>query len=181
MMLLVTGGAGFIGSNFVDSCLAATAEPVLTVDTLTYAGNLENFAEALNNPRHFFAKVNIADSQIMSHLLMKYKPRAIVNFAAESHDDRSIHDPDGFIQTNIVGACRLLKAALPYWSNLPSDRRASFRFLQVSTARFSGRLTRPIRRFARRQPMRRTIHTRPARPPRTTWRARFNRPMAFPS
>jgi dTDP-glucose 4,6-dehydratase len=139
-MLLVTGGAGFIGSNFVDHCLAASVEPVVTVDKLTYAGNLENLAAALHNPKHFFAKADISDMLVISYLLAKYEPRAIVNFAAESHVDRSIHDPDGFIQTNIVGAYRLLRAALAYWRGLPIDRRASFRFLQVSTDEVFGSL-----------------------------------------
>lgn len=139
-MLLVTGGAGFIGSNFVDGWLGNMSEPIVNVDKLTYAGNLQNLAQALQSERHFFVKADIGDSRVISHVLAKYKPRAVINFAAESHVDRSIQDPDGFIQTNVVGAYQLLRATLAYWSNLPADRQASFRFLQVSTDEVFGSL-----------------------------------------
>lgn len=137
---MVAGGAGFIGSNIVDDWLGNTSEPIINIDKLTYAGNLKNLAQALQSERHYFVKADIADIHAILHVLAKYRPRAILNFAAESHVDRSIKDPDGFIQTNIVGAYRLLKAALAYWSHVSADRQASFRFLQVSTDEVFGSL-----------------------------------------
>lgn len=139
-MLVITGGAGFIGSNFLDNWLKTTAEPIINIDKLTYAGNLQNLAQALQNERHFFVKADIGDAQAVSHALSKYQPRAIINFAAESHVDRSIHDPDSFVQTNVFGTLRLLKAAFDYWNPLDDERRRGFRFLQVSTDEVYGSL-----------------------------------------
>ncbi|WP_312568474.1 GDP-mannose 4,6-dehydratase, partial [Comamonas sp.] len=109
-MILVTGGAGFIGANFVLDWLAAIDEPVVNVDRLTYAGNLENLASLQGDARHVFAQTDIGDSAAIDALLQKYQPRAVINFAAESHVDRSIHGPEDFIQTNVVGTFRLLEA-----------------------------------------------------------------------
>jgi dTDP-glucose 4,6-dehydratase len=139
-MLLITGGAGFIGSNLVHDYLEKNSEPIINVDKLTYAGNLQNIAQALQNPQHVFVKADIGDIQIISRLLAKHKPRAVINLAAESHVDRSIHDPDSFIQTNVLGTLRLLKAVSAYWSDLPEDQRTKFRFLQVSTDEVYGSL-----------------------------------------
>lgn len=139
-MLLVTGGAGFIGSNFVDDWLKTTAEPIVNIDKLTYAGNLQNLTQALQNERHFFVKADIGDIQAVCHVLAKYEPRAIINFAAESHVDRSIHDPDSFVQTNVFGTLRLLKAAFDYWDLLDDERKHGFRFVQVSTDEVYGTL-----------------------------------------
>ena len=137
-MILVTGGAGFIGSNLV-GYLNHSGETVLNLDKLTYAGNLQNLA-SIKSDKHHFVKGDIADEKLISRLLAQYQPRVIVNLAAESHVDRSIHDPEDFIQTNVVGTLRLLKAALGYWSDLPSQRQLEFRFLHVSTDEVYGSL-----------------------------------------
>src|SRR5882672_11986949 len=110
-MILVTGGAGFIGSNLVRHLLGAATEPVLNLDKLTYAGNLQNLASVWSDPRHVFVHGDIADGDLIAGLLAQYRPRAVVNLAAESHVDRSIHEPGGFIETNVVGTFRLLEAA----------------------------------------------------------------------
>ena len=132
-MILVTGGAGFIGSNFILDWLAQSVEPVVNLDALTYAGNLENLATLNGDPRHHFVRGSIADGELVATLLDKHAPRAILNFAAESHVDRSIHGPEDFIQTNIVGTFRLLEAVRAYWEGLAGEARAAFRFLHVST------------------------------------------------
>ena len=140
-MILVTGGAGFIGANFVLDWLAHSDEPVLTFDKLTYAGNLENLALVENDPRHVFVLGDIGDSALMSRLLAQYQPRAVLNFAAESHVDRSIHGPEDFIQTNVVGTMRLLQSVRAYWQGLDESPRAAFRFLHVSTDEVYGSLS----------------------------------------
>jgi dTDP-glucose 4,6-dehydratase len=140
-MILVTGAAGFIGSNFVLDWLAGSDEPVVSLDALTYAGNLENLASLKNDPRHTFVRGSIGDSQLVSELLAKHQPRAILNFAAESHVDRSIHGPGEFIQTNVVGTYNLLEAARGYWSQLPEPAKSAFRFLHVSTDEVYGSLS----------------------------------------
>lgn len=140
MSILVTGGAGFIGSNFVLDWLAQSDEPVINLDKLTYAGNLENLQSLNGDQRHIFVQGDIGDSALVADLLAKHQPRAIVNFAAESHVDRSIHGPEDFIQTNIVGTFRLLEAVRAYWGGLQSDARQSFRFLHVSTDEVYGSL-----------------------------------------
>jgi len=139
-MILVTGGAGFIGANFVLDWLAGSDEPVVNLDKLTYAGNMETLAPLKGDPRHIFVRGDIGDSALVADLLARHKPRAVVHFAAESHVDRSISDPEAFIQTNIVGTFRLLEAARRHWSELPAGEKAAFRFLQVSTDEVYGSL-----------------------------------------
>jgi dTDP-glucose 4,6-dehydratase len=140
-MIFVTGGAGFIGANFVLDWLAQSDEPVLTLDKLTYAGNLENLVSVENDPRHVFVQGDIGDSALLAQLLAQYQPRAVLNFAAESHVDRSIHGPEDFIQTNVVGTMRLLQSVRAYWQGLEESPRAAFRFLHVSTDEVYGSLS----------------------------------------
>lgn len=140
-MILVTGGAGFIGANFVLDWLEHHDEPVLNVDKLTYAGNQENLAALQDDARHVFVQADIGDSATMERLLAEHRPRAVLNFAAESHVDRSIHGPEDFIQTNVVGTFRLLEAVRAYWSGLPAQDKAAFRFLHVSTDEVYGSLS----------------------------------------
>ncbi len=142
MTIMVTGGAGFIGSNFVLDWLAQRSEQVVNVDKLTYAGNLGNLASLAGDPRHIFVRADIGDTARVSCLLSEYQPRAILNFAAESHVDRSIHGPEDFIETNVVGTFRLLEAARAYWGVLPEAERSAFRFLHVSTDEVYGSLSR---------------------------------------
>jgi len=139
-MILITGGAGFIGSNFILNWLKTHDEPVLNLDALTYAGNLENLNSVENDPCYHFVKGGIEDAGLVSELLKKYKPRAILNFAAESHVDRSIHGPRAFIQTNIVGTFELLEQALAYYKGLSGSEKEDFRFLHVSTDEVYGTL-----------------------------------------
>jgi dTDP-glucose 4,6-dehydratase len=140
-MILVTGAAGFIGSNFVLDWLAAGDEPVVSLDALTYAGNLENLASLQNDPRHTFVRGSIGDYDLVRQILAKHQPRAILNFAAESHVDRSIHGPGEFIQTNVVGTYHLLEATRNYWSSLFEPAKSAFRFLHVSTDEVYGSLS----------------------------------------
>jgi dTDP-glucose 4,6-dehydratase len=137
-MILVTGGAGFIGSNFVLDWLAQSDEPVLILDALTYAGNVHNLRSLEGDKRYAFVHGNIGDAALVADLLSRHRPRAIVNFAAESHVDRSIHGPEDFIQTNILGTFRLLEVARAYWNELQD--KAAFRFVQVSTDEVFGTL-----------------------------------------
>ena len=139
-MILVTGGAGFIGSNFVIDWLAQHSEPVINLDKLTYAGNLENLASIKGDSRHIFIQGDIGDRALVGKLLAEHQPRAIVNFAAESHVDRSIHGPEDFIQTNIVGTFHLLEEVRGYWNSLGDAEKAAFRFLHVSTDEVYGSL-----------------------------------------
>ena len=141
-MILVTGGAGFIGGNFVLDWLAESNEPVMTLDKLTYAGNLQTLASVLGDPRHIFVKGDLGDRGLVEQLLAKYQPRAVVNLAAESHVDRSIQGPGDFIQTNIVGTFNLLESVRGYWSVLPPAQKDAFRFLHVSTDEVYGTLTK---------------------------------------
>jgi len=138
--IIVTGGAGFIGGNFVLDWLATSDVTVINLDCLTYAGNMENLASLEGDARHIFVKAGIGDSVVVRGLFEKYQPCAVVNFAAESHVDRSIHAPEDFIQTNIVGTFRLLEAARNYWNTLADEDKASFRFLHVSTDEVYGSL-----------------------------------------
>ena len=140
-MIFVTGGAGFIGANFVLDWLANLDEPVVNIDKLTYAGNLENLASLQGDSRHIFVQADIGDEKVLTQLLSEHQPRAIINFAAESHVDRSIHGPGDFIQTNVVGTFRLLEAVRAYWSGLDAQRKADFRFLHVSTDEVYGTLS----------------------------------------
>jgi dTDP-glucose 4,6-dehydratase len=139
-MILVTGGAGFIGSNFVLDWLCQSDDPVINLDKLTYAGNLENLASLQGDRRHTFIRGDIGDAGLVARLLNEHEPRAIINFAAESHVDRSIHGPEDFIQTNIVGTFRLLEAMRSYWGGLSRETKQSFRFLHVSTDEVYGSL-----------------------------------------
>ena len=148
MTILVTGGAGFIGSNFVLDWLAQNDETLINVDKLTYAGNLQNLASLENNPRHVFVRGDIGDFDLLLKLLQDHQIRAVVNFAAESHVDRSIHGPEDFIQTNIVGSFRLLEAVRSYWNSLDADAKQGFRFLHVSTDEVYGSLEKSDPPFA---------------------------------
>ena len=140
MTILITGAAGFIGANFVLDWLAQSQEPVVNLDKLTYAGNLETLASVQGDDRHIFVQGDIGDNALVARLLAQHRPRAVINFAAESHVDRSIHSPDDFIQTNIVGTFRLLEAVRAYWGNLPAEVKAAFRLLHVSTDEVYGSL-----------------------------------------
>lgn len=139
-MLFVTGGAGFIGSNFVRQALSGSDSNVVNIDALTYAGNLENLRLITDSERHTFIHGNICDSQLLGELLLKYRPRKIVNFAAESHVDRSIVDPASFVTTNVVGTFCLLEATRIYWATLEQKQKSDFRFLHVSTDEVYGSL-----------------------------------------
>ena len=139
-MILVTGGAGFIGSNFVLDWLAQSDEPVLNLDALTYAGNLANLASVQGDARHVFVHGDICDRALLERLLAEHRPRAVVHFAAESHVDRSIHGPGAFIKTNVEGTFTLLEAARAYWAALDPEAKAAFRFLHVSTDEVYGSL-----------------------------------------
>ena len=139
-MILVTGGAGFIGANFILDWFTQSDEPIVNLDKLTYAGNLQNLASLANDPRHIFVQGDIGDSQFVSRLLEQHQPRAIINLAAESHVDRSIHGPEDFIQTNILGTFRLLENTRTYWEQLQSQEKQDFRFLHVSTDEVYGSL-----------------------------------------
>ena len=140
MTILVTGGAGFIGSNFVLDWVAETGEAVVNLDKLTYAGNVANLSSLEGNPLHIFVRADIGDTEAVAKLLRKYNVRAVVNLAAESHVDRSIHGPAEFIQTNVVGTFRLLDEARAYWSELSEEKKRDFRFLHVSTDEVYGSL-----------------------------------------
>jgi dTDP-glucose 4,6-dehydratase len=146
-MILVTGGAGFIGTNFILDWLTQSDEEIINLDNLTYAGNLENLASLKDDKQHIFIKGDICDSTLIISLLTKYKPRAIINFAAESHVDRSIKEPEGFIQTNIVGTFRLLEATRAYWGALENMKKEKFRFLHISTDEVYGSLSSKEKAF----------------------------------
>ena len=141
MTIFVTGGAGFIGGNFVLDWLAQSDEPVINLDKLTYAGNLETLSSLQGNHNHIFVQGDISDKARVSQLLAQFQPRAIINFAAESHVDRSIHGPEDFIQTNIVGTFHLLESVRAYYNGLSAEKQAAFRFLHVSTDEVYGTLS----------------------------------------
>ena len=151
-MLLVTGGAGFIGSNFVLSTLAATGEAIVTLDKLTYAGNLKNLETIAGDARHAFVKGDICDRALLRKLLAGHRPRAIVHFAAESHVDRSIDGPGEFVQTNVVGTFSLLEEARAWWGALPAAEKEGFRFLHVSTDEVYGSLATAAPAFTEAHP-----------------------------
>jgi dTDP-glucose 4,6-dehydratase len=142
MTILVTGGAGFIGANFVLDWLAQHDEPVVNLDKLTYAGNLETLASLRGDARHVFVQGDIGDAALVTRLLAEHRPRAVVNFAAESHVDRSIHGPEDFIQTNIVGTFHLLESVRAHWGSLQGAEREAFRLLHVSTDEVYGSLAK---------------------------------------
>lgn len=151
-MILVTGCAGFIGSNFVHTWLENHDEPVINLDKLTYAGNLDNLSALTEDARHTFVQGDIGDRATVDALLAKHKPRAVLNFAAESHVDRSIHGPGDFIQTNVVGTFNLLESVRAYWSSLPETEKQAFRFLHVSTDEVYGTLSAEDPPFAETNP-----------------------------
>jgi len=151
-MILVTGGAGFICANFILDWVSATGEAVVNLDKLTYAGNLENLASLEGDERHIFVQGDIGDAALVGRLLSEHRPRAVINFAAESHVDRSIHGPDEFIQTNIVGTYHLLESVRGYWNELPEPERSSFRFLHVSTDEVYGSLGPAVPPFSETNP-----------------------------
>lgn len=138
--IVVTGGAGFIGSNFVNAWVMLGLGKVINLDKLTYAGNMENLADINQHPNHIFVHADIGDRHAVQELLKTHRPRAVLNLAAESHVDRSIHGPDAFIQTNVVGTFNLLEEVRAYWQALPTDEQAQFRFLHVSTDEVYGSL-----------------------------------------
>lgn len=152
MSILITGGAGFIGSNFILDWFATSDEAVVTVDKLTYAGNLENLQRLPKDKLHKFVKADIADSKVISELLDTYKIRAVVHFAAESHVDKSIAGPEEFIKTNVLGTFYLLEAVRKYWQNLQGDAYTNFRFLHVSTDEVFGTLTADEPGFTEKNP-----------------------------
>ncbi len=153
-MILVTGGAGFIGSNFVLDWLAGCDEPVLNLDALTYAGNLHNLAALEGDPRHVFVHGDIGDRERVDRLLARYRPRAILHFAAETHVDRSIRDPEPSIRTNVDGSFTLLDAARGWWSGLSGSERDGFRFVHVSTDEVYGSLSSDAPAFTEEHPYR---------------------------
>jgi dTDP-glucose 4,6-dehydratase len=153
-MILVTGGCGFIGSAFILDWLAHRAGPVVNLDLLTYAGHLGNLRSVEGRPDYHFVRGDIGDQQLVTDLLRKHRPRAIVHFAAESHVDRSIAGPEAFIQTNVVGTTRLLKAAQAYWESLTGAEREGFRFVNVSTDEVFGSLQPDEPAFTERHPYR---------------------------
>ncbi len=140
MTVLVTGGAGFIGSNFVLDWLAGVGEPVINLDALTYAGNLHNLDAVKGDTRHIFVQGDIGNRSLVDHLLAEHRPRAVLHFAAESHVDRSIHGPGEFMRTNVMGTFTLLEAVRGYWSALPEPARTAFRFHHISTDEVYGSL-----------------------------------------
>lgn len=142
MTILVTGGAGFIGGNFVLDWVAGSGETVINLDKLTYAGNLETLSSLQGNASHIFVQGDIGDRKLVERLLAEHRPRAVVNFAAESHVDRSIHGPGDFIETNIVGTYNLLESVRGYWNGLPEGEKVAFRFLHVSTDEVYGSLAK---------------------------------------
>lgn len=150
--ILVTGGAGFIGSNFVLHALKRGDDTVINLDNLTYAGNLMSLEPVRHDPRHIFVKGDISDRQLVSEILKKHQPWAIVNFAAESHVDRSISSPESFINTNVLGTLHLLEQARDYWQQMPETSRAQFRFLHVSTDEVYGSLGQNDDAFHERTP-----------------------------
>ncbi len=151
-MILVTGGAGFIGSNFVLDWLQQSDEPVVTLDALTYAGNVHNLDRLRGDARHTFVHGDICDRALIDRLLATHRPRAIVHFAAESHVDRSIHGPGAFIRTNVEGTFTLLEAARAHWQALPADEKAAFRFHHVSTDEVYGSLSADAPAFTETHP-----------------------------
>ena len=152
MTILVTGGAGFIGSNFVLDWLAGSNEAVVNLDALTYAGNVHNLDSLRGNPHHIFVHGDIGDAALVGRLLAEHQPRAVLHFAAESHVDRSIHGPGAFVQTNIVGTFQLLEAIRAYWGALEPEGKAAFRLLHVSTDEVFGSLAKDAPAFTETHP-----------------------------
>jgi len=151
-MILVTGGAGFIGANFVLDWLACETDSILNLDKLTYAGNLRNLESVQGDARHVFVQGDIADAALLAQLFSEYRPRAVVHFAAESHVDRSIHGPQAFIDTNVGGTLALLEAACRHWQAAPADEKALFRFVHISTDEVYGSLAPDAPAFTENHP-----------------------------
>lgn len=151
-MIIVTGGAGFIGSNFIHTWLAQSSEPVINLDKLTYAGNLENLSIFQGDSRYTFLQGDIGDRELVTATLFAHRPRAVINFAAESHVDRSISGPEDFITTNINGTFHLLESVRGFWETLPNPARQAFRFLHVSTDEVYGTLTPTAPAFSETHP-----------------------------
>lgn len=169
MRILVTGGAGFIGSALIRHLILDTEHSVLNLDKLTYAGNLESLAAVEDNPRYQFLQADIADRERVSEALLEFQPDAIMHLAAESHVDRSIDGPAEFIQTNIVGTYQLLEATRAYWQSLPVERREAFRFHHISTDEVYGDLHGVDDLFTETTPYAPSSPYSPARPRRITW------------
>ena len=177
-MILVSGGAGFIGANFVLDWLAScSAEPIVNLDKLTYAGNLDNLLSLQKNPKHIFVHGDIGDKALVSQLLSEYRPRAIVNFAAESHVDRSIHGPADFVETNIVGTFNLLECAREYWNTLEGQAKKAFRFHHVSTDEVYGSLSSSDPALLKGIPMSQIARTQHLKRPPIIWCALGFTPM----
>ncbi len=168
MVVLVTGGAGFIGSAVVRQLLGETDAEVVNVDALTYAGNLDSLAAVEGHPRYRFERVDICDAAETRRVFADHRPDAVLHLAAESHVDRSIDGPGAFIQTNVVGTFGLLQSALGYWRSLEGEAKERFRFLHVSTDEVFGSLGRETGSLSRRRRTSRTRRTRPARRRATT-------------
>lgn len=171
MRILVTGGAGFIGSALVRQLIDHTGHQVLNLDKLTYAGNLESLQGIAGNTRYEFVQADIADQPAVSAVLERFQPDAIMHLAAESHVDRSIDGPAAFIHTNIVGTYALLEATRAWWSKLPAEKRSAFRFHHISTDEVYGDLHGADELFTETTPTRQARPTRPARRPPITWYA----------
>jgi len=178
--ILVTGGAGFIGSNFVLQWIETVGTPVINLDLLSYAGNPANLAALDNDPRHMLVRGDICDAELVASLLREHRPRAIVHFAAESHVDRSITGPEAFIRTNVQGTFNLVEQTRRYWSQLDAAEKASFRFLHVSTDEVYGTLGPDDKPSPRPRPTRPTVLMLRQKPPPITWFAPTITPMACP-
>ena len=179
-MIIVTGGAGFIGSNFVLDWFAVTDEQVVVLDSLTYAGNLKNLESLAKDRRLVFVRGDICDRALVDTLLSQHRPRAILHFAAESHVDRSIHGPGAFVRTNIEGTFTLLQAARGYWEQLAGGERERFRFLHVSTDEVYGSLGPSDPAFAKLRPTRQTVPMPRAKQRATTLCAHGTTPTSCP-
>lgn len=169
MTILVTGTAGFIGSSFARQRLAASNEKIISLDALTYAGHLSTLLPVMDNPNHLFVHGSIGDKALVAKLLAEYKPRAVVNFAAESHVDRSIHGPEAFIETNVLGTFRLLEAVREYWQELTGEEQSQFRYLHVSTDEVYGTLGKEDAPLLRETAMSQTVRMPPVKRLPTIW------------
>ena len=176
--ILVTGGAGFIGSNFILNWVSESETQVINLDLLTYAGNPESLSSLDGNARHLLVRGDICDAELVGSLLQRYQPRAVIHFAAESHVDRSIVSPEAFLRTNVQGTFVLLEQAKRYWTELSDADRQNFRFLHVSTDEVYGTLGPDDPAFSETTPMRRTAPMRRQRRRPTTWLAPIITPSA---
>lgn len=178
MTILVTGCAGFIGSNFIHTWLSSSIEPVVNLDKLTYAGNLANLDALKGDPRHVFVQGDIGDRTLVAKLLAEHKPRAVLNFAAESHVDRSIHGPGDFIETNVMGTFNLLESVRSYWQELPEAEKQASAFCTYQPTRCMARCCRLIHHLQKPKTTSPTVRTQLARLPATIWCAHGITPMA---